>query len=94
MGAAPWNLKILFAFLSDCVPIFGQRRKPYFFMGIVVQAAGWLILGLSPASIGLMAAMIFLATLGQVAILPIGWYDLDEHATVDAVRSLVRTRSG
>ena len=43
--SAPWNLKIFFAFLSDCVPICGQRRKPYFFAGAIVQAAGWLALG-------------------------------------------------
>jgi hypothetical protein len=85
--SAPWNLKILFAFLSgihsrdggerahlamltshlttDCVPIFGQRRKPYFLEaagGIVLQAASWLIFGLDPPSIGMVAALGFTAT--------------------------------
>jgi hypothetical protein len=68
MMAAPWNLKILFAFLSDCVPIFGQRRKPYFFGGIMLQALAWLMLGLAPPSIGLVASLGFVSTLGQVVV--------------------------
>ena len=31
--AVPWCFKVLFGFLSDCVPIGGERRKPYMLIG-------------------------------------------------------------
>ena len=34
--AVPWCFKVLYGFLSDCVPIGGLRRKPYFMFGWVV----------------------------------------------------------
>jgi hypothetical protein len=37
MGACPWNFKIVVAFISDCVPICGYRRKPYMIIGITTQ---------------------------------------------------------
>ena len=33
MLALPWSFKILYGLLSDCVPIRGKRRKPYFLIG-------------------------------------------------------------
>ena len=65
---APWNFKICFAFISDCVPICGQRRKPYLFVGATVQGLGWLLLGVLPASIGALAVISFVVTLGQVEV--------------------------
>jgi hypothetical protein len=68
MGACPWNFKILVAFISDCVPIYGYRRKPYMLIGVTTQVAGLLLLGLAPPSIGLVAAMNFSTTFSQVFI--------------------------
>jgi len=31
--AVPWCFKVLYGFLSDCVPINGERRKPYLMLG-------------------------------------------------------------
>ena len=67
MMAAPWNLKIFFAFLSDCVPICGQRRKPYLFAGIAVQALGWVALGMLQGSIGLRNSPQLYPVLGTAA---------------------------
>lgn len=33
MLALPWSFKVLYGLLSDCVPIRGKRRKPYFIIG-------------------------------------------------------------
>lgn len=33
MLALPWSFKVLYGLLSDCVPIMGKRRKPYFVIG-------------------------------------------------------------
>jgi len=40
----PSCLKILFGFLSDSVPIFGYRRKPYMFIGWMISIASMLVL--------------------------------------------------
>ena len=29
----PWALKIFFGFITDSLPIYGLRRKPYFIIG-------------------------------------------------------------
>jgi len=40
----PSCFKILFGFLSDSVPIFGYRRKPYMFIGWMISIASMLVL--------------------------------------------------
>jgi len=35
----PFSFKLIFGLLSDCVPIKGQRRKPYLIMGWMVYIA-------------------------------------------------------
>ncbi|EDO05843.2 prohibitin BT1 folate/biopterin transporter family protein [Babesia bovis T2Bo] len=42
----PMNIKILFAFLSDGVPIFGSRRRSYLIIGSLLCLASNFILGL------------------------------------------------
>jgi hypothetical protein len=43
----PSCLKIFFGFLSDNVPIFGYRRKPYMLLGWTISIASMLVLFLS-----------------------------------------------
>ena len=33
----PWSIKIVYGFLSDNVPIFGQKRKSYLYIGALIQ---------------------------------------------------------
>ena len=63
----PWALKILCGFLSDSTPIMGLRRKPYFLLGwsVFIGCNIWLALLESP-SLGMLAALLFLQTLGFV----------------------------
>uniref|UniRef100_K3WVY9 Folate-Biopterin Transporter (FBT) Family n=1 Tax=Globisporangium ultimum (strain ATCC 200006 / CBS 805.95 / DAOM BR144) TaxID=431595 RepID=K3WVY9_GLOUD len=35
----PWSLKVFIGILSDCVPIFGYRRRPYMILGWTVCCA-------------------------------------------------------
>ena len=42
----PWNFKMIYAFISDSVPICGLRRKPYMIVGVILCSLSWLILGL------------------------------------------------
>ncbi len=63
----PFSLKIFFAFLSDGVPILGQRRKPYMIGGVLVAGGAWITLGmLESPGITSSSVLLFLSTLGIV----------------------------
>jgi len=48
----PWSFKLLYGMLSDCVPIFGQRRKPYFIIGwCIYVATNFVLAGLEKPTI-------------------------------------------
>ena len=40
----PWCLKIFFGVFSDCVPVFGWHRRPYFISGWVLFILGNIVL--------------------------------------------------
>ncbi|MGJ5673475.1 MAG: folate/biopterin family MFS transporter [Nostochopsis sp.] len=40
----PWIIKPLFGFISDGVPIFGYRRRPYLVLSGIIGAASWVSL--------------------------------------------------
>ena len=46
--ALPWSFKFAFGAINDCVPIFGERRRPYIILGWVVCAASLWCLALVP----------------------------------------------
>eukprot|EP00980_Cylindrotheca_fusiformis_P019618 scaffold6817_cov114-Cylindrotheca_fusiformis.AAC.3 len=52
--AVPWCFKVIYGFLSDCVPISGLRRKPYF-MAVSPQP-----------SIGMCISLVFVQTAGYM----------------------------
>ena len=59
----PWALKIFCGFLSDSVPIYGMRRKPYFIIGWVLYALCNIILAIiKTPSLEILALFIFLMT--------------------------------
>jgi hypothetical protein len=65
--AVPWCFKVIYGFLSDCLPINGLRRKPYFMTGWLVYIASNLILMLTPVpSIQLCIMLVFLQTAGYM----------------------------
>lgn len=65
--AVPWCFKVIYGFLSDCVPISGMRRKPYFMSGWLVYILSNLILTFTRSpSIGLCISMVFLQTAGYM----------------------------
>lgn len=43
--ALPWTIKPLFGFMSDGLPIFGYRRRPYLLLSAVLGAVSWIALG-------------------------------------------------
>ena len=63
--AVPWCFKVFYGLLSDCLPIGGQRRKPYLFMGWLVYVISNAILALTPQpSIEICVCFVFLQTAG------------------------------
>lgn len=63
----PWSFKLLYGFLSDAVPIRGQRRKPYFCIGWAVYvAANALLAALVTPSVGWIAALMLVQTMGYM----------------------------
>jgi folate/biopterin transporter len=43
--ALPWMIKPLFGFISDGLPIFGYRRRPYLVLSGILGAAAWVGMG-------------------------------------------------
>lgn len=70
--ALPWSFKILYGLLSDCVPIGGKRRKPYFIIG-------WTVF---------VFANVFLAALGRpslVALIALGFFGVMGYMLSDVM---------
>ncbi|CAB9496879.1 Folate-Biopterin Transporter (FBT) Family [Seminavis robusta] len=64
-----WSFKIFFGILCDCLPIYGQKWKPYITVGWILCAAALMVLAsmgkdVSPTSL---VIMLTLANLGYVA---------------------------
>ncbi|GAX25667.1 hypothetical protein FisN_15Lh036 [Fistulifera solaris] len=65
--AVPWCFKVIYGFLSDCLPISGLRRKPYFMTGWVVFIVSNLILMINPIpSIPVCILLVFTQTAGYM----------------------------
>ncbi len=63
--AVPWCFKVIYGFLSDCLPISGLRRKPYFMTGWLVYILSNFILMVHPSpSIGVCISLVFTQTAG------------------------------
>lgn len=45
IAVLPWTVKPLFGFLSDGLPLFGYRRRPYLILSGVLGASAWVALG-------------------------------------------------
>lgn len=42
IAALPWMIKPLFGFISDGLPLFGYRRRPYLILSGILGAAAWI----------------------------------------------------
>jgi hypothetical protein len=63
----PWSFKLLYGFLSDGLPINGQRRKPYFIIGWTIYIAANLVLSiLGRPSVEWIAGLMLVQTMGYM----------------------------
>src|SRR6476646_5338003 len=44
IAALPWMIKPVFGFISDGLPIFGYRRRPYLILSGFLGAASWVLM--------------------------------------------------
>jgi predicted MFS family arabinose efflux permease len=67
VGSLPWSFKLLYGFLSDSLPINGQRRKPYFVLGWLIYVAAnlWLATMARP-TMEWIAGLLLLQTMGYM----------------------------
>ena len=59
-------------FFSDTVPIRGQRRKPYMFLGTIMCTTSWLLFGLYPSEVvpvGMICLLLFFAVFGMIILI-------------------------
>lgn len=63
VASLPWTIKPLFGFLSDGLPIFGYRRRPYLILSGLTGTAAWLVLATLVHTAWLAVAMILLSSL-------------------------------
>lgn len=63
IAALPWMIKPLFGFLSDGLPIFGYRRRPYLILSGILGAAAWVGMALWVNTAWAATAMILLSSL-------------------------------
>ncbi|NEQ52781.1 MAG: folate/biopterin family MFS transporter [Leptolyngbya sp. SIO3F4] len=67
IASLPWTIKPIFGFLSDGLPLFGYRRRPYLILSGLLGTAAWLVLATVAHTAWLATAMILLSSL-SVAI--------------------------
>lgn len=67
IATLPWTVKPLFGFLSDGLPIFGYRRRPYLILSGLMGTAAWLALATGVNTAWWATAMILLSSV-SVAI--------------------------
>ncbi|NEQ30747.1 MAG: folate/biopterin family MFS transporter [Leptolyngbya sp. SIO4C5] len=63
IATLPWTIKPLFGFISDGLPIFGYRRRPYLILSGLLGAAAWLAMATVVNTAGAAIAAITLSSL-------------------------------
>lgn len=67
VSAAPWFFKIVYGAISDAVPIWRLRRKPYLIICSALSCFGWIFLGLLPPEEHWLILSMIIANLGLAA---------------------------
>lgn len=63
IAALPWMIKPLFGFISDGLPIFGYRRRPYLILSGLLGVVAWLLLATVVQNVWSATAAIALSSL-------------------------------
>jgi len=63
IGFIPWIIKPIYGFISDSLPIFGYRRRPYLIGSGAIGALAWMMLGTVVQTAGAAVAAMLLSSL-------------------------------
>lgn len=67
VSAAPWFFKIVYGAISDAIPLWQLRRKPYLIICSALSCAGWILLGLLPPREYWLISSMMITNLGLAA---------------------------
>jgi len=56
VAAAPWYVKVFIGWLSDRVPIAGERRRPYYVLAALLAALAWTMVALPTSHVSWLLA--------------------------------------
>ena len=67
LATLPWSFKLVFGFLSDVVPIFGQHRKPYLTIGALIYSFAYIYYAVvAEQNVLTLAMATFIGTMGMI----------------------------
>ena len=87
--AIPWIIKPVFGFISDGLPVFGYRRRPYLIFSGILGSASWIALA-TLVDTPLSATLVILSTSLSVAISDV----IVDSLIVERAREESLSRSG
>ncbi|MBI4394793.1 MAG: MFS transporter [Candidatus Omnitrophica bacterium] len=67
VSSIPWFFKIIYGAISDAIPIWHLRRKPYLIIFSLLSSIGWVLLGILPPEQYLLIFSMMMANLGLAA---------------------------
>src|SRR3989338_1519987 len=67
VGAFPWYCKIIYGAVSDAIPLWGLRRKPYLVICSAFSSIGWCLLSVLPPNEMCLIVAMSVANLGLAA---------------------------
>jgi MFS family permease len=67
VASAPWFFKIVYGAISDAIPLWNLRRKPYLVIYCICSSLGWIFLSFAPPTERALIMTMMLANLGFAA---------------------------
>ncbi len=67
IATAPWFFKIIYGAISDSIPLWHLRRKPYLVICSILSSIGWVMLAFAPPTPAQFVLSMFLANIGFAA---------------------------
>ena len=84
IATAPWIFKIVYGILSDTLPLWGYRRKPYLILCSLLSALGWFGMAMLPSDKLWVICALLTANFGFAATDVITDGLIVEHSTEEA----------
>ncbi len=67
VASIPWFFKIVYGAISDAIPLWKLRRKPYLIICSILSCVGWMLLGILPPTEQWFILSMFIVNIGLAA---------------------------